>query len=65
MGSRKTKFAGWGMHEQYLPTTGKGYSHRRSRKNCKYYSVGNKWCTIIWNYCVGPTICKQYEENGH
>ena len=62
--SKKTKFAGWGMHEQYLPAMGKGHGSRRNRKYCRYYSAGNKWCTKIWNCCVGPAICKQYEEGG-
>jgi hypothetical protein len=56
------KFAGQGQHEIYLPTTGKGQKHRRDRKNCEYYHESTKFCSKIWNQCVGPVVCKKYKE---
>jgi hypothetical protein len=62
MGNKHKKFAGRGMHEIYLPTTGKGKTERRTRKNCCYYNGETGWCRKIFNTCVGPSICRKYKD---
>lgn len=54
------KFAGRGMHEFYMPTTGKGSKNRRDRRKCSHYNPDSKYCYAINNTCVGPAICKKY-----
>ena len=60
--SRHKKFSGRGMYEFYMPTTKKGHINRRDRKKCEYYIHTTKWCSKIFNYCVGPATCKKYNE---
>lgn len=57
------KFPGRGMHEIYLPTTGKGHANKRDRRKCKYYIQDTKRCTKLFNFCVGPTLCQKYQES--
>ena len=59
---KHNKFAGQGQHAVYLPTTGQGQKNRRDRKNCEYYHENTKFCSKIWNQCVGPVICRKYIE---
>lgn len=60
--SKNKKFAGYGMHEFYMPKTCAGHTNRRSRTKCKFYNFETKLCRKIFNTCVGPTICEQYTE---
>ena len=62
MGNKHKKFAGYGMHEFYMPTTKKGYVNRRDRKKCEHYNAESKWCYKLFNYCVGPALCGKYQE---
>jgi hypothetical protein len=62
MYNKHKKYAGRGMHEIYLPTTGKGIVGRRSRKKCRHHNASTGWCHIIFNNCVGPSICGKYED---
>ena len=54
------KFAGFGQHEFYMPTTGRGHKNRRERKDCEFYVESSGYCTKIRNQCVGPSICMKY-----
>lgn len=54
------KFAGFGQHEFYMPTTGRGHKNRRDRKKCEFYYESTGYCTKIRNQCVGPTVCMKY-----
>ena len=60
--SRKNKFAGYAMHEFYMPTTGKGQKNRRDRRKCEFYNLEHKMCTKLFKPCVGPSICDKYVE---
>lgn len=60
--SKKTKFAGYAMHEFYIPKTGKGHKGRRDRRKCKFYNIEHKMCTKIFKLCVGPSLCDKYTE---
>ena len=62
--SKKTKFAGYAMHEFYIPTTGKGQKNRRDRRKCEFYNLEHKMCTKLFKPCVGPSICDKYVEIG-
>ena len=55
------KFAGFGQHEFYMPTTGRGHKNRRDRKKCEFYFESTGYCTKIRNQCVGPTVCMKYK----
>ena len=59
---KKTKFAGYAMHEFYMPTTGKGQKNRRDRRKCEFYNLEHKMCTKLFKPCVGPSICDKYAE---
>ena len=61
---KKTKFAGYAMHEFYIPTTGKGQKNRRDRRKCEFYNLEHKMCTKLFKPCVGPSICGKYIEIG-
>ena len=61
--STNKKFAGYAMHEFYMPTTGKGHKNRRDRKKCKFYDCKRDFCIKIFKDCVGPTVCRKYMEN--
>lgn len=58
--SKKTKFAGYAMHEFYMPTTGLGHQNRRNRKKCKFYNLKCEMCTKLFKSCVGPSVCGNY-----
>ena len=59
---KHNKFAGQGQHVVYLSTTGQGQKNRRDRKRCEYYHENTKFCSKIWNQCVGPVTCRKYIE---
>ena len=60
--SRNKKFAGYGMHEFYMPTTKKGLHGKRNRKRCRFYDRDDNWCKKLFNKCVGPVLCGKYLE---
>ena len=62
MSNKHKKYAGRGMHEIYLPTTGKGQAERRNRKNCCYYNGKTGWCGKIFSTCIGPSVCRKYKD---
>ena len=57
------KYAGRGMYEFYMPTSANAEKQQRDRKRCTHYLADNQWCDKIFNKCVGPTMCKQYDES--
>ncbi len=60
--SKKTKFAGYAMHEFYMPKTGAGSKNRRNRRKCEFYNLEHKMCTKLFKPCVGPSVCDKYIE---
>ena len=62
--SNKTKFAGYAMHEFYMPTTGEGHKKRRDRRKCEFYNLEHKMCTKLFKPCVGSSVCDKYMEIG-
>lgn len=62
MASKFKRHAGYGMHEFFAPTTGRGNLNRRDRRRCVHYRRDTKLCAVTWIHCVGPTICKTYQE---
>ena len=51
------------MRRFFMPTTGRGYTNKRNRRDCKYYNSKTGFCYKIWNQCVGPTVCKKYQKD--
>ena len=62
MNHKNKKYASYGMHEVYLPTTGNGHKQKRDRRKCQYYIPSSKLCTKLSVSCVGPTLCQSYCE---